>query len=248
LASSFARQQLPAGLMQRLEIMQQLALQAKAEADGRKPGANAGLAARLPRRGAQAIVLAWFSLGVLTSGAAGFGALMGLRSLEARGTPLTWAGVRASLGASLAFAWTKMPSAPFQARPAPQADGSWERVEVKIDRGNRDAPLGLSVAGGDGRQVLFVLDGLPKGVRPSHGAAVGPATWVVASADIELLRLTFGEGAPEAFDLKIALLAPTGVAKSGSLVQVRMVEEAPVTVASKSTKTATGASAGGIGP
>jgi hypothetical protein len=248
LASSLARRQLPAGLMQRLEMMQKLALQAKAEAEGRKPGANPRLAGRLPRRGAQVIVLAWFSLGVVTSGAAGFGTLMGLRSLEAKGTPLTWAGVRASLGASLASAWAKMPSVPFTTRPTPHADGPWERVEVKIDRGKRDAPLGLSVTGGDDRPVLFVLDGLPKGVRPSHGAAVGPATWVVPSADIEVLHLTFGEGAPDAFDLKIALLAPTGVAKSGSVVQVRMAEEMPVTLASKSTKTATQASAGGIGP
>ena len=99
LASSFERQRLPAGLMQRLEMMQQLALQATAS-DGRKPQVPA--LPRLPRRGAQVIVLAWFSLGVLASGAAGVGALFGLRALEAGGTPLTWASVRGSLGATLA--------------------------------------------------------------------------------------------------------------------------------------------------
>jgi hypothetical protein len=222
--------------------MQQLALQAKSEAEGAKPGTKPGR--RPPRRGAQVIVLAWFSLGVIASGTAGFGALAGLRSLEARGTRLTWAGVRNSIGASLASAWASMPSVPFK-HSAPQADGLWDLVEVKIERGKRDAPLGLTVSGGDGRPHLFVLDGLPKGVRPSHGAAVGPETWVVASAEIEALHLTFGEGAPEAFDLKIALLAPTGVAASGSVVQVRLVEEAPVTLASK---TATEAATGGIGP
>ena len=231
LASSFQRQQLPASLMQRLEMMQQLALQAKVQADGRNP--NALVPRRRSHRGAQIIVLAWFSCGVMTSGAAGVGALMGLRALETRGTPLTWASVRTSLGASWAAAWAKMPTFTLARRPAPRTDGPWERVEVKIDGSKRaHAPLGLSVTG-DGRAVHFVLDGLPKGVRPSRGALVGPGTWVVASTDIDGLHLTLDEGAPSAFDLKIALLAPTGVAKSGSLVQVRLVDEAPMQAAAE---------------
>ena len=225
LASSFQRQQLPAGLMQRLEMMQQLALQAKAQADGQPFGDP--VVPRRPRRGAHLIVLAWFSLGVMTSGAAGVGALLGLRALEARGTPLAWESVRASLGATLASAWAKVPPIAFKSRPAPGADGAWERVEVKIDATRRaDAPLGLHVTGGDGRTVYFVLDGLPNGVRPSHGAAVGPDTWVVGSADIDSLHLTLDDGAPRAFDLKVALLAPTGVAKSGSMLEVRLVDGA----------------------
>jgi hypothetical protein len=224
LASSFGRQRLPAGLMQRLEMMQHLALQAQA-ADGREPSAPA--LRRLLRRRAQVIVLAWFSLGVMASGALGVGALSGLRALDARGTPLTWASVRASLGATLASAWAKMPPVASAARSGAQADGPWERVEVKIDPTRRaHAPLGLSVVGGDGRPVFFVLDGLPKGVRLSHGAAVGPATWVVGSADIGGLHLALEERAPSAFEVKIALLAPTGVARSGSVVAVRLVDGA----------------------
>jgi hypothetical protein len=254
LASSFERQQLPAGLMQRLEMMQQLALQAQAEAGGRT---TVPAVRRLPRRRAQVIVLAWFSVGVVTSGAAGVGALLGLRTLEARGTPLSFESVRASLGATLASAWAKMPPVAFKPRSEATADGPWERLEVKIDAARRsDAPLGLRVTGGDGRPVYFVLDGLPTGVRPARGAAVGHATWVVAGADIEGLHLALGEGAPNAFEVRIALLAPTGVAKSGSVVAVRLMDEAapiragedpagkgsPVAVASKA---ATEASAGG---
>jgi hypothetical protein len=223
LASSFQRRQLPAGLMQRLEMVQQLALQAKAQADGQPVGDP--VVPRRPRRGAHLIVLAWFSLGVMTSGGAGIGTLLGLRALEARGTPLTWESMRASLGATLAFAWAKMPLIAFKSKSAPGTDGAWERVEVKIDAAKRaDAPLGLRVTGGDGRPVYFVLDGLPKGVRPSRGAAVGPDIWVVGSADVDSLHLTLDEGAPSAFDLKVALLAPTGVAKSGSVLEVRLVD------------------------
>jgi hypothetical protein len=231
LASSFERQQLPAGLMQRLEMMQQLALHAQAEA-----GAKAALPAlrRPPWRRAQVIVLAWFSVGVVASGAAGIGALLGLRALEARGTPLSFESVRASLGATLASAWAKMPPAAFKLRAEASADGPWERLEVKIDAARRaSAPLGLRVTGGDGRPVYFVLDGLPAGVRPSRGAAVGPATWVVASADIEGLHLAFEEGAPDAFEVRIALLAPTGVAKSGNVVAVRLVDGAAPTKAAE---------------
>jgi hypothetical protein len=224
LASSFERQRLPTGLMQRLEMMQQLAQQATAH-DGRKAQAHA--ARGLPRRGAQVIVMAWFSLGVMASGAAGIGALLGLRALEARGTPLTWAGVRASLGTTLASAWAMMPPVPFAPGPGPRSDGPWERLEVKVDAARRAyAPLGLSVAGGDGRPVLFVLDGLPEGVRLSHGVAVGPSTWVVGSADMGALHLVLDQRAPGAFEVKIALLAPTGIAKSGSVVAVRMVDGA----------------------
>jgi hypothetical protein len=239
LASSFERQRLPAGLMQRLEMMQQLALQATAS-DGRKPQVPA--VRRLPRPGAQVIVMAWFSLGVMASGAAGVGALSGLRALEARGTPLTWASVRASLGTTLASAWANMPPVAFAPGSGAQSDGPWERVEVKIDPARRaHAPLGLSVTGGDGRPVLFVLDGVPEGVRPSHGVAVGPSTWVVGSADIGGLHLVLDQRAPGAFEVKIALLAPTGVARSGSVVAVHLVDGAAL-------KRAAAESAGKGGP
>jgi hypothetical protein len=223
LASSFERQRLPAGLMQRLEMMQQLALQATATDDGRKPQLPA--LRRLPRRGAQVIVLMWFSLGAMASGAAGVGALFGLRALEGGGTPLTWASVRGSLGATLASAWAMMPPVGFGPGSGAQSDGPWERIEVKVDAARRaHAPLGLSVTGGDGRPVVFVLDGLPKGARLSHGAAVGPNTWVVASSDIGGLQLALDAGAPRVFEVKIARLAPTGVARSGSVVAVSVVD------------------------
>jgi hypothetical protein len=108
----------------------------------------------------------------------------------------------------------------------------------------------LHVTGSGGRPVVFVLDGLPRGVRPSHGAAVGPGTWVVGSAEIAVLHLTLDEGAPSAFDVKIALLTPTGVAKSGSVVQVRMVDRAaPLqTEAGKTTPAETGAMAVATAP
>jgi hypothetical protein len=221
--------------MQRLEMMKHLALQVKAQAEGQIPGQNPGqtigasadaAATRgVPWRRAHIIVLAWFSLGVLTSGSMGVGALLGLRVLESRGTPVTWASVRTMLGATWSTARTKVAS--IGRKPAPAPDGPWERMQVAIDRGARQhAPLGLRVTGADDRSAYFVLDGVPKGVRLSHGALVGPTTWVLRRADLDGLHLTLDDAAPGTFDLKIAVLAPNGVAKSGSLVQVRLVDGA----------------------
>ena len=76
LAEAYGRQELPAGLMQRLAYMEQVARAASAEADRyARMRAPTPARPREPSRGAQAIVLAWFSLGALTSGAVGAGAL-----------------------------------------------------------------------------------------------------------------------------------------------------------------------------
>src|SRR5262245_35162107 len=107
LASTHRRRDLPASLVQRLELMQLYALAAKAQAGGRQ-------APPLPSRRSQAIILAWFSLGVLVSGALGAGAIVGIRAAAAGRLPLpSWT------------AWAKTP----QPSTASRQDGEWNTIE-----------------------------------------------------------------------------------------------------------------------
>ncbi len=201
LASSYRRQELPASLMQRLEMMQQLAL----ATNGREPLRQTR--PRGARRGAHMIVLAWFSFGVIASGAMGAGAIVGLRTFAA-GAPL-------AVGAPAVASWSH-----------PRAD--WDTVHVAIDRSQRmRAPLALQVTGADDGAFDIVMHGFPAGVRPSRGAPVGEATWVLRPTDLDGLYLTLDSAVPDTFDVKIAVLTSPGVATAGSIVQVRLVEVAP---------------------
>ena len=205
LASSYRRQELPASLIQRLDLMQHLAL----AASGREPPRQR--VSRRTRRGAHVVVLAWFSFGVIASGAMGAGAIVGLRTLGA-GAPLV-------VGTPAVASWSY-----------PRAD--WDTVHVAIDRSQRArAPLALQVTGADDGAFDVVMHALPVGVRPSRGAPVGEATWVLRPTDLDGLYLTLDSAVPDTFDVKIAVLTSAGIATAGSIVQVRLVEVAPATQA-----------------
>jgi hypothetical protein len=207
MASAYGRQQLPASLMQRLALMQHFALMA--QSNGHPQSQRTG---RGPRPGAQAIVLAWFSLGVLASGAIGVGTVLGLRAKAAGATPFA------------SLAWSAWANA-LPAGSSAQRDRAWETVEVVIDRSRRaQAPLPLEVTGAADASFGVIVQGLPPGVTPSRGAPVGPSTWVLGAADLDGLYLTLDERAPPAFDLRIALSAAPGVATAGSIVEVRLVD------------------------
>src|SRR5262249_54049768 len=156
----------------------------------------------------QAIVLAWFSLGVFTSGALGVGTVVAMRSHAAGGAPLASI---ASLVAMDWAAWAKSPPAVV----APERDAAWDTVQVAMSRAER-APLPLPVTGVDGAAFKVVIEGLPAGVRPSRGAPLGPA-WVLGRDDLDGLFLTLDDTAPAAFDVKVALSLSPGVAASGSI-------------------------------
>jgi hypothetical protein len=210
LASARGRQPLPASLMQRLELMQHFALAAQA---GGQPLAIP-TTSRTPRVGAHAVVLAWFSLGVLTSGALGAATIVGARALgsgQSPPVPSAWA------------AWATPPPAASSARP----DAGWDTVQVAIDRSSgQRAPLPLEVTGADAAAFQVVIQGLPPGVTPSRGVAVGPSTWVLGRDDLGGLFLTLDASAPAAFDLKVGVTVAPGVAAAGSIVQVRLVGDA----------------------
>jgi hypothetical protein len=203
LISSYRLQQLPASLMQRLELMQHLALAAYGQPPPRQ------MAQRGVSRGARIVVLAWFSFGVLASGAMGAGAIVGLRTLAAGAPPV--------VGAPAVASWSH-----------PRAD--WDTVHLVIDRSQRTrVPLALQVTGMDDGAFDIVMHGLPAGVRPSRGAPIGEATWVLRPTDLDGLYLTLDSTVPDAFDAKIAVLTSPGVVTAGSIVQVRLVEMAPAT-------------------
>jgi hypothetical protein len=208
LALSYRRQELPASLMQRLDMMQHLAHAANAQAKGQP---NRKSRPRGARRCAHVIVLTWFSLGVIASGAMGAGAVVGLRTLAAVAPPV--------VGAPAVASWSH-----------PRAD--WDTVHVAIDRSRRErAPLVLQVSGADDGAFDVVMHGLPSGVRPSRGAPIGEGTWALKPADLDGLYLTLDGTVPDAFDVKIAVLTSPGIATAGSIVQVRLVEMAPATQA-----------------
>jgi len=200
LASSYRRQELPASLMQRLELMQHLARAANGQTSPQSRPRGA-------RRGAHVIVLAWFSFGVIASGAMGAGAIVGLRTFADGAPP--------ALGAPAVASWSH-----------PRAD--WDTVHVAIDRSQRArAPLSLHVTGAGPGAFEIVMHGLPAGVRPSRGAPIGEATWVLRPTDLDGLYLTLDSTVPDTFDVKIAVLTSPGIATAGSIVQVRLVDVAP---------------------
>jgi hypothetical protein len=204
--------------MQRLDLLQRLARQATAQVEGRTPGALVVYRPPRPpcppRLGTQVVVLAWFSLGVLASGAMGAGAFYGLRAVSEGGALMTWA------------AWAKPPSAASAPRPAGRwNDAQWEYAEVTIDRSEQaHARLPLQVTGADASPVEVTLQGLPAGVRPSHGEPRGQSTWVLRQPDLADLHLALDATAPQFFNVKVAVLAPAGVATVGSILHVRVVD------------------------
>ena len=211
LAEAYGRQDLPASLMQRLAYMEQVARAASAQAASyARMQAPAPPRPREPSRGAQAIVLAWFSLGVLTSGAVGAGALVGLRALENGSIPMP-----------LAAAWAKTP--PVAAAPHPEA--AWETVQVAIARSEPGrAPLPLQVTADDDAPVALVVQGLPAGVRLSRGEPLGWSGWVLRQADLDGLHLRLDDGAPDSFELKITALVNPGTPTLASIVHVRLLD------------------------
>jgi hypothetical protein len=222
-ASAHGRQQPPASLMQRLELMQHFAL--AAQAGGQAQGILT--TPRTPRVGAQAVVLAWFSLGVLTSGALGAATIVGTRALASGQSP------------QAPFGWTAWATPPPEATSV-RHDAGWETVQVVIDRSRGPrAPLPLEVTGADDAAFQVVMQGLPPGVTPSRGVAVGPSTWVLGQGDLGGLFLTLDASAPAAFDVKVGVSVSPGVAAAGSIVQVRLLGDTELKQAA-----ATGGAAG----
>ena len=68
-----------------------------------------------------------------------------------------------------------------------------------------------------------VLRDVPAAAWLSRGERRDVSTWKVRAADLEDLHLTLNDGAPDAFDVRIDVLAPAGVAAASSVARVRLV-------------------------
>jgi hypothetical protein len=176
-------------------LMQRLALLENGE-----PLPVAGAAHRLPRRQGRISTLVCFGIGALTSSVLGGVTLLGLRTLNA--------------GEARMHA-----VAPSGQKAAPQI------VDVAIERSERaHTALSLRLEGAGDADIEVVLRGVPAAARLSKGERRDAMTWVVSRADLDGLHLTLGEAGPDAFDIGIEVLAPSGAATEAGVVRVRVVD------------------------
>jgi hypothetical protein len=209
-ASPAGRQVLPKSLMERLAL----------QAAGRLPVPAHRIqnARRAPPR---LIIFASFGVGVLASGVIGGIAFFGLQTLAISDR-------RADAERSI------QASTLAEAPPAT----SWHRrqvFDVAIPRGERThTPLRLRVAGGDADSIEIIMHGFPVAAKLSQGERRGAVTWVLRPADLDDLHLSLSDTAPDAFDVRIDVLAPPGVPTVGSTARVRVVD-----TSSQETRTAT---------
>jgi len=144
-----------------------------------------------------------FGLGALMSSVLGGSMLLGLRTLDAGEAQVHVEG------------------------PASLREIAPETIDVAIERGERGrATLSLRVEGADGPGTELVLKGVPREVKLSKGVRRDAETWAVAHADFDALFLTLGETGPDAFDVRIDVLAPSRPARQAAVVRVRMVDTA----------------------
>jgi hypothetical protein len=202
LASQGRRPLLPNSLMQRLALL----------ANGQlSPPASA--AHGQPRRQGRVSTLICFGIGALTSSVLGGVTLLGLRTLNAGEARMHAAG-----GAGSATVAAVPPALSGQ-KAAPQI------VDVAIERSERaHTALSLRLEGASDADIEVVLRGVPAAARLSKGERRDAMTWVVRRADLDGLHLTLGEAGPDAFDIGIDVLAPSGAATEAGVVRVRVVD------------------------
>jgi hypothetical protein len=100
--------------------------------------------------------------------------------------------------------------------------------DVAIDRRHAShAPFGLRLTGSDATDIVVVLSNLPPAAQLSRGERRGDSTWALKAADLADLHLALAAGAPEAFDIRIDVVAPPGMAVTPSVAKVRLVGSAP---------------------
>jgi hypothetical protein len=201
MASPAGRQQLPNSLMERLAL----------QASGRLPVAVDSAREARQASGRLTVVLS-FGLGAMASCVLGGLAFLGLEAMAA--------GDSRGNGPTLV---STTPQAP--------AVASWYQrqvFDVAIPRRERaHAPLRLHVTGDNADGIEIILHGVPAAARLSQGERRGAVTWVLKRADLDDLHLHLSDAAPDAFDVRIDVLAPPGVQTVGSVARVRVVDSAP---------------------
>ena len=168
---------------------------------------------------------AYFGVGLVGGGVAGAAVLLGLQVLApGQASPLR-VQVPAAIAALAHWVPEVATSRVGKARSggrarAPAADA----FDVVIERSTRaNAPFGLRLVGSRDAGMEVVLRDVPAAARLSRGERRDESTWKVRAADLEDLHLTLNDGTPDAFDVRIDVLAPAGVAAASSVARVRLV-------------------------
>ncbi|MBX9592382.1 MAG: hypothetical protein K2X43_24105 [Hyphomonadaceae bacterium] len=220
-------------------LVQRLALVAPAEAS-RPKGERGPL---------QPGVGATFGLGLAGGGVVGAIVLLAAQVLLPGQAGL----LRAHDPASVAGLSEPAPSRFGGARSVVVREARPEMFDVVIDRSqSAKAPFGLRLVGAEDPGMEVLLRDLPPAARPSRGERRDASTWAVRAADLEGLHLALNDGAPDAFDLRIEVLAPAGVHAVSSVARVRLVglsdaERLPPASVETATPTAAPSSTTGAG-
>lgn len=167
---------------------------------------------------------AFFGMGLVGGGVAGAAVLLGMQVLAlGQASPLRIQ-VPAAIAALAHWVPDVATSRVGKAAPVVREPESADAFDVVIERRSRaNAPFGLRLVGTQDAGMEVVLRDVPAAARLSRGERRGESTWQVRAADLEHLHVTLNDGTPDAFDVRIDVLAPAGVAVASSVARVRLV-------------------------
>ena len=167
---------------------------------------------------------AYFGLGLVGGGMAGAAVLLGMQVLApGQASPLKLQ-VPAAIAALAHWAPDVATSRVGITAPVVREPRPVDAFDVVIERRTRaNAPFGLRLVGSQDAGMEVVLRGVPAAARLSRGERRDESTWKVRAADLEDLHLALNDGTPDAFDVRIDVLAPAGVAAASSVARVRLV-------------------------
>jgi hypothetical protein len=167
---------------------------------------------------------AYFGIGLLGGGVAGAAVLLGMQVFAlGQATPLRIQ-VPAAITGLAHWVPEVATSRADTTAPAVREPQPVDAFDVVIERSARaNAPFGLRLVGSQDAGMEIVLRDVPAAAWLSRGERRDVSTWKVRAADLEDLHLTLNDGAPDAFDVRIDVLAPAGVAAASSVARVRLV-------------------------
>jgi hypothetical protein len=166
---------------------------------------------------------AYFGMGLVGGGVAGAVALLTLQLASGQINPPS---VRVPSAIAALGHWVSEPAVPRfgKAPPVVVREPQPDAFDIVIDRSVRaSAPFGLRLVGTEDTGMEVLLRDVPAAALLSHGERRGESTWAVKATDLEGLHLTLNDGTPDAFNVRIEVLAPAGVAAASSVARVRLV-------------------------
>ena len=167
---------------------------------------------------------AFFGMGLVGGGMAGAAVLLGMQVLApGQAGPLR---IQVPAAITALAHWVPDVTTSRVGRTALVARESQplDAFDVVIERRTRaNAPFGLRLVGSQDAGMEVILRDIPVAARLSRGERRDESTWQVRAADLEDLHLTLSDGTPDAFDVRIDVLAPAGMAAASSVARVRLV-------------------------